>query len=132
MSEIEKRIRNGKVRWVARYFDPDGKRRAKTFDRKIDAQNFQARNKTLIISGSYVDPARGKIKMSAMADKWLATQGHLKPSTYARYAGIVEKHIKPRWGTTPLVKISHEDVAEWVSKIRLSPASVTSSTVFSV
>lgn len=56
--------------------------------------------------------------------KWLATQGHLKPSTYARYEGIVSKHIEPRWGTTPLAKITHEDVAEWVSSIRLAPASV--------
>ena len=40
MSEIEKRIRNGKVRWVARYFDPDGRRRAKMFDRKVDAQRL--------------------------------------------------------------------------------------------
>jgi len=124
MSEIERRVRGGKIRWVARYYDPDGRRRGKVFDRKVDAQNFQAQNTTSKITGNYVDPVRGKIKLSAMADKWLATQGHLKPSTLARYEGIVEKHINPRWGTTPLVKISHEDVAEWVSKIRLSPASV--------
>ena len=83
MTEIEKRIRNGKVRWVARYSDPSGVRRAKTFDRKIDAQNFQAQNKTRIITGDYVDPIRG-ITVGVWADKWLKTQGHLKPSTYAR------------------------------------------------
>jgi integrase len=71
-----------------------------------------------------VDPARGKITMSAFADKWLATQGHLKPSTYARYDGIVSKHIKPKWGNVPLAKITHEDVAEWISSIRLAPASI--------
>jgi integrase len=125
MSEPEKRIRNGKVRWYARYFDPDGQRHAKAFDRRIDAQRFLSTIETSVITGNYVDPARGKITMSRMADKWLKTQGHLKPSTYARYEGIVEKWIKPRWGTTPLVKISHEDVAEWISTIRLSPASVT-------
>jgi hypothetical protein len=38
MGEIEKRIRGGKVRWVARYVDPDGRRRGETFDRKVDAQ----------------------------------------------------------------------------------------------
>jgi integrase len=124
VAELERRIRNGKVRWVARYFDPDGRRRAKTFDRKVDAQRFQAQNETSKITGNYVDPARGKITTGPMADKWLETQGHLKPSTYARYAGIVEKWIKPRWGTTPLVKITHEDVAAWISSIRLSAASV--------
>jgi Phage integrase, N-terminal SAM-like domain len=124
MSELERRIRGGKVRWVARYFDPDGRRRGKVFDRKVDAQRFQAQIETSKITGSYVDPARGKITGGPRADKWLATQGHLKPSTLARYQGIVSKHIKPRWGTTPLAKISHEDVAEWISSIRLSAASV--------
>lgn len=124
MAEIERRIRNGQVRWVARYFDPDGRRRGKVFDRKVDAQRFQAQTQTSKATGNYVDPARGKITTGPMADKWLETQGHLKPSTYARYAGIVEKWIKPRWGTTPLVKITHEDVAAWISSIRLSAASV--------
>ena len=125
MSEIERRIRNGRVRWVARYFDPDGRRRSQTFDRKADAQKFQRQTETsLKDTGNYVDPARGKITGGPWSDKWLATQGHLKPSTLARYQGIVSKHIKPRWGTTPLMKITHEDVAEWISSIRLAPASV--------
>jgi integrase len=124
MSEIEKRIRNGKVRWVARYFDPDGRRRGKVFDRKVDAERFLRQIETSKDTSSYVDPARGKITMYAFSDKWLATQGHLKPSTYARYEGIVSKHIKPKWGNVPLAKITHEDVAEWISSIRLAPASV--------
>jgi hypothetical protein len=118
MSEIERRIRNGKVRWVARW--NDGRRRAKVFDRKIDAHQFLAQTKVSLVTGNYVDPARGKISLSAMADKWLKTQNHLKPSTLARYRGIVEKHIRPRWGATMLVKITHADVAEWISSIRLS------------
>lgn len=124
MTEIERRRRNGKDRWVARYADPSGVRRAKTFDRKGDAQDFLALNRTKIKSGDYVDPMRGKITAGLWADKWLKTQGHLKPSTLARYQGIVTKHIKPRWGTTPLSRIEHEDVAEWISSIRLAPASV--------
>jgi integrase len=124
VAEIEKRIRNGKVRWVARYFDPDGRRRGKVFDRKVDAERFLRQIETSKDTSSYVDPARGKITMSPFSDKWLATQGHLKPSTYARYEGIVSKHIRPRWGTTPLAKITHEDVAEWISSIQLAPASV--------
>ena len=94
------------------------------FDRKIDAQQFLAQTKVSLVTGNYVDPARGKINLSAMADKWLKTQNHLKPSTLARYRGIVEKHIRPRWGATMLVKITHADVAEWISSIRLSAASV--------
>ena len=124
MAEIEKRIRNGKVRWVARYFDPDGRRRGKVFDRKVDAERFLREMGTSIDRNSYVDPARGKITMGVWADKWLKTQGHLKPSTLARYEGILSKHIHPRWGNVPLAKITHADIAEWISSIRLAPASV--------
>jgi hypothetical protein len=52
MSEIERRVRNGKRRWVARYSDPDGTRRAKTFDRKIDAQNYLSQIVTSKLHGN--------------------------------------------------------------------------------
>lgn len=124
MAGPEKRVRNGRVRWYARYYDPDGQRHAKTFDRRVDAVRFMAQVETSKITGAYMDPARAKITLGAWADKWLATQGHLKPSTRARYEGILTKHVLPRWGRVPLGKISHADVAEWVSGIRLAPASV--------
>ena len=124
MSRPEKRIRNGKVRWYARYYDPSGRQLAKTFNRQVDAERFLRQIETAKDNNNYVDPARGKIRMDAWSDKWLTTQGHLKPSTLARYRGIVAKWIKPRWGSTPLVKVQHEDVAEWISSIRLAPASV--------
>ena len=69
MSEPEKRIRNGKVRWYVRYFDPSGMRKSKTFDRKVDAQRFLHQVETSKNTDSYIDPARGKITMSAFADK---------------------------------------------------------------
>jgi integrase len=125
MSEPEKRIRNGRIRWYVRYFDPSGSRRSKTFDRKVDAQRFQRQVETSIRdTNSYIDPSRSKITCGVFADKWLKTQGHLKPSTLARYQGIVAKWIKPRWGNVPLSKVAHADVAEWISGIRLSAASV--------
>ena len=45
MSELERRIRGGKVRWVARYFDPDGRRRGKVFDRRLMRSVFRRRSK---------------------------------------------------------------------------------------
>jgi integrase len=124
MSKPEKRIRNGRVRWYARYYDPAGNQLSKTFDREVDARRFLTQVEGSKDTNSYIDPARAKITLGVWADKWLATQGHLKPSTLARYGGIVAKHVKPRWGTVPLGKVSHAEVAEWISAVRLSPASV--------
>ena len=57
----------------------------------------------------------------------MSAQGHLKPSTRATYESILSKHVLPRWGSTPLSKVAHEDVAVWVSGLinsGLSPATV--------
>ena len=62
--------------------------------------------------------------MAAWCDEWIKGQGHLKQGTRARYEGIVERYIKPRWGTIPLNKITHADVAAWISSIKLSASSV--------
>jgi integrase len=56
--------------------------------------------------------------------QWLATQGHLRPSTRARYDGIVKKQIKPRWGNVKLADVTHVDVVAWVNGLELAPATV--------
>lgn len=50
-----------------------------------------------INAGTYIDPSRSKIKIEAWADEWLKGQGHLKQGTRARYEGIVERYVNPRW-----------------------------------
>jgi integrase len=58
MSRPEKRIRNGKVRWYARYYDPSGRQLAKTFNRQVDAERFLRQIETAKDNNNYVDPAR--------------------------------------------------------------------------
>lgn len=124
MASIEKRTRQGQVRWYARYRDPGGKSRSETFDRKVDAQRFLTGVESSKVSGSYVDPARSRVTVGAWSQQWLDGQTHLKPSTRARYAGILSKHIVPRWSSTPLAHVSHADVSAWVSQLDLAPASI--------
>lgn len=124
MGSIEKLAED---RWRARWRDPSGRQKAKTFDRQKKARAYLDSIGVDMQSGVYIDPAAGRISVSAFADKWLAAQGHLKPTTRTRYENILSKHVLPRWGSTPLDKISHEDVAVWVSELRgsgLSAASV--------
>ena len=124
MARPRKIVRNGRVFYLARWYDPDGNRVSKSFSREKAARDWQARVDGSKVAGEYIDPRRGKITGSAMADLWLANQGHLKPSTLERYRGIVEKYVRPRWGNVPLSKLSHADIAAWISGIKLSPASV--------
>lgn len=127
MARPERRIRNGRVRWYARYRDPSGAQKVKVFDRQRDAQLFLDSMGVAVQSGSYVDPHAGKIALAEFAITWLDAQGHLKPSTRVTYANLLNRHVLPRWGATPIGKVKHEDVAAWVSELRaagLSPATV--------
>ena len=62
MSKPEKRIRNGKVRWYARYYDPSGKQLSKTSTDKWMRSGFLRRIETAKDNNNYLDPARGKMR----------------------------------------------------------------------
>jgi integrase len=55
----------------------------------------------------------------------LAGQAHLKPSTRERYAGILRKHILPRWSDARLVDITHTDVQTWVTTLAEARSAAT-------
>lgn len=126
MASVERRTRDGRTRWYVRYRDPGGEQRTKTFDRRVDAERYLTTIESSKLTGSYVDPARSRVTVGEWADRWLAGQAHLKPTTRERYAGIVRKHIRPRWGTTRLADVTHADVQTWVTKLsrNAEPATV--------
>ena len=121
MASIEKRAREGKLRWYARYRDPMGQQRTKTFDRKGDAERFLTSIESSKLAGSYIDPALSRLTVGEWSERWLASQAHLKPSTRERYAGILREHVKPRWEKVRLADVSHADVQTWVAELRTKP-----------
>jgi integrase len=76
------------------------------------------------ITGSYVDPRRAALTIGQWSREWLAAQNHLKPSTRARYEGIVGKQILPRWGSVKLSDVSHAEIVAWINELTLAPATV--------
>ncbi|QEU86250.1 tyrosine-type recombinase/integrase [Streptomyces viridosporus] len=120
-------------RYRVRWYGPDGKPKMKTVARKADAEAERTRLESRLTDGSYRDPAAGRVKFAEVADSWLAAQIHLKRSTRNRYRGVLDVHVIPRWGTTPLDRIHFEDIAEWLGDMlsgqatggrKLSPRSV--------
>src|SRR5664279_5847741 len=107
MASIEKRVRDGKIRWYARYRDPAGTQRTKTFDRKIDADRFVIHVESTKMAGAYVDPARSQVTVGTLTAQWLNSKVDLKPTTRALYESVVETHIRPRWATTPVARVEH-------------------------
>jgi len=114
MGNIQRRP-NGK--WRARYRDPAGKERAHHFARKVDAQRWLTSVEAAKARGEWIDPERSRMSVGEWSQRWLAAQVQLKPSTYARYAGVVRRQILPSWQTVSLAQITHADVATWVAQL---------------
>src|SRR5690349_8294659 len=110
MASVEKRQRDGNLSYRVRYRTPAGIQRSKSFDRRADAVRFAATVETAKNNGTFLDPARGRVTVGEWAEKWLAGQAHLKPSSYERSAGIVRTYITPAWGLVRLSQVSHAEV----------------------
>ncbi len=68
MASVEKHVRrypDGRelVTWRARYRDPSGRERAKTFPRKIDAERYLTTVESDLLRGDWIDPERGKTSL---------------------------------------------------------------------
>jgi len=97
MASAEKRVRNGRARWYARYRTPDGQQRTRTIARKVDAHHFLVEIEASNQRGSFVDPRRVSATVD-WADDWLAAQADLSPTTRARYEGDHHKaHTAALW-----------------------------------
>lgn len=129
MATVERRVRttDGKVSWQARWRDPAGASRKRTFTRKLDAERHLLGIESSKVSGTYVDAARSRVTLGAWAAQWLDGQVQLKASTLARYEGLLRVQVLPTWGSVPLSSVTHADVAAWVSRLvadGLAPSTV--------
>lgn len=126
MASIDERIneKTGKKFYVVRYRTPGKGSRQKTFKLKRDAHTFITSIESSKLTGEFVDPGRSAVTVATWAPKWLAGKTSLAESTRSRYQDILTKYVVPRWGTTPLAKVTHEDVQQWITELELSPASV--------
>ncbi|MGL5864003.1 MAG: tyrosine-type recombinase/integrase [Phycicoccus sp.] len=125
MGHVTKDARDG--RWLARWRDPDGRQRKKSFPRRTDADRFLVALTAEQHRGTYIAPAAGKVTVEVWVRRWSDGLSHLKASTAARYRSILRVHVLPRWGRWPLACVTHAEVAAWVSTLSvqgLAPGSV--------
>ena len=115
---IERRIlASGRVRWRVRYRTPDYRQRSATFDRKTDAEAFAAEVRGRLRRGDFVDPQRGRISLARLWSEYeRGGMTHLRATTQQNYR-MAFRHVLERFGSWPVAKIEHADVAEWVSKL---------------
>jgi hypothetical protein len=96
----------GRNRWRARYRDPAGRERSKSFARKVDAERFLLSVEDSKLRGVYVDPASGRVRFGEWAERWFHTTAGLKPASRHTYRQLLDNQILP---TFELVSIAAID-----------------------
>ncbi len=118
MAGVVKDSRDGQ--WLARWRDPGGRQRKKSFDRKVDAQRWLDQMRADTHRGQYIDPRAGTVLVGDLARTWAGGLSHLKESTAATYRGIVRVHILPAFGAWRLDEVRRSDVQAWVERMSKS------------
>jgi hypothetical protein len=85
----------GRPRWRARWRDPAGRERSKSFARKVDAERFLVGIEDAKLRGAYVDPAAGKVPFSEWAERWYSTTAALRHTTRRDYRKLLDQQVLP-------------------------------------
>lgn len=127
--ELQQRDRSGRLRTVirykVRYRDVEGKPHSETKRRLVDAERRRAEVEMELATSGWRDPRRGEVKLSVWAAEWIKTRHDLRATTRARLETTMKVQVLPRFGPTPLMKITNAAVRVWVAEMLdagLSPA----------
>ena len=113
------------MRYQVRYRDHAGRSYAETHRRLVDAERRKAEIEVELSNGTWLDPRRGEVRLADWAAEWVETRHDLRATTWARLRTTLARQVLPRFGTTPLIKISNAAVPGWVAEMLdagLSPA----------
>lgn len=119
MASIEptKRDRGGRparnTHWRARYRDPEGRGRSRTFARKVDAQRFLDESASQMAAGGWVAPEGTKTPFSEWAATYLDSAMDLRPTTASIYRREL-RHAEARFGRAPIGTIQPLAIQEWL------------------
>src|SRR5688572_21652305 len=118
MASIDKIKRRDSTSWVARWREPNGRQRKRSFRRKVDAERYLQSVISASLSGMYVDPTRSRMTVGEWSGVWMEGRSHLKPKTLASYQSLLRTRVLPTWRDVPLACVTHSSVVTWVAAMR--------------
>jgi integrase len=127
MAHIDRRNRGGTIRYVARYIEPTGRERSKSFTPRADAQKYLTQIEAAKLTGSWVDPKHGRTLFRDWHAEWWGSVVNLRPSTRLRDETYLRRYVVVRFGAMPLDASRQREVRAWVAWLLaqdLAPATV--------
>lgn len=96
---------------------PGGPQKSEHFARKVDAEDRLIEVEHSLRSGTYIDPAAGRMLFSAWWERWHAHRPDLEGSTVDRIDIFWRHQIGPALGHVPLSAIDRALLRDWVGKM---------------
>lgn len=121
-------------RWRVRWYGPDGKPKAKTFQTLPKAEAEKNALTARLDKGSYRDPQSAKAAVRVVAEEWFGSLRKQGRTTKRDYRELLDLYVIPKWGDWQVGAIRWEDVSDWVDDLvekpgvsgrKIGPARVT-------
>ena len=117
MASIRKRtLPSGEVRWMVDFKDANGKRRAKMFEKKRDADGFLVTARAQVAEGTFVH-SRDSVTVKQAAEHWIEqcrvrrdAGQRMEAATYKNYETVVRLHILDERIRIGALKVSRLDI----------------------
>jgi integrase len=116
----KRRLSDGRVSYQARLPISARPRKVivKTFARRRDAERWVTGQAATIHDGSFIDPRHGAKPFRDLITTWERTHlPKLAPKTRERYESVTRTYLIPRFGSTPLGKLTRADFKEWFASL---------------
>lgn len=108
-------------RWRVRWYGPDNKPKAKTFQKLPQAEAEKQSLEHRLNRGTYVDPQAGKTTVAVLAEAWYRSLRKPGRTTRHDYRELLDNYVLPRWQHWPVGDIRWEDVSEWIDDLCNNP-----------
>lgn len=111
---VQRLTRAGQVRYRARVKHHGREVATRVFDRKNDAVAWEEEQKRRLRLGEWIDPKRGRVALSAVAELWFESRHSVKRKTREADRAAWRYNIEPRFGDVPVASITPAEIAHWV------------------
>jgi integrase len=112
MACVKKRTNHGRVRWVADFYDQNGKRHMKFFDTRAEANAALDEIRVDVKEGHFIDP-NTLPTFEVVARAWLETVRDRAPQSVQTWRSQIDLHLIPAFGEKRIDQITSQNVQTW-------------------